>query len=96
MKCAYTALSLAIHCMFVMYSHTLSLSQAEAAVRLWVKCLALTRIVHGNTHWELARCHVQLAKAYLDLRSKYMYCFVCIQQNQLNNMPPLSISTLPM
>ena len=36
-----------------------------------MKCLALSRIVYGDDHWELARSHVMLAKAYLDLHSKY-------------------------
>ena len=81
---------MSLHCAitpFMMYSLPF---QAEAVVRLWVKCLTLTRIVHGNAHWELARCHIQLAKAYLDLHSKYVYTAPCVHvwQNQLNNVPP--------
>lgn len=32
------------------------------------KCLALNRILHGAGHWKLARCHANLAEAYLDLK----------------------------
>lgn len=47
-----------------------TLTQAEKAVKLWTKCAALSRVVYGDTHWEWAKCHIHLAKAYLDLRSK--------------------------
>lgn len=33
-----------------------------------IRCMALARIVHGESHWVLAKMHVQLAKAYLDFR----------------------------
>ena len=39
-------------------------------MKLWIKCAALSRVVYGDTHWEWAKCHIHLAKAYLDLRSK--------------------------
>lgn len=35
-----------------------------------IRCTALTRIVHGDGHWKMARAHVNLAAAYLDHKSK--------------------------
>uniref|UniRef100_K1RC16 Tetratricopeptide repeat protein 23 n=1 Tax=Magallana gigas TaxID=29159 RepID=K1RC16_MAGGI len=35
------------------------------------KCLALNRILHGAGHWKLARCHANLAEAYLDLKRNF-------------------------
>ncbi len=33
-----------------------------------IRCTALARIVHGDAHWVLAKTHIQLAAAYLELR----------------------------
>lgn len=39
-----------------------------AALDSCIRCTALARIVHGDSHWLLAKTHIQLAKAYLDLK----------------------------
>ena len=33
-----------------------------------IRCTALARIVYGDAHWMLARAHIQLAQAYLQLK----------------------------
>ena len=33
-----------------------------------VRCIALSRIVHGDSHWRLAKAHLQLARTYLELK----------------------------
>lgn len=33
-----------------------------------IRCTALARIVYGDFHWVLAKAHIQLGKAYLDLK----------------------------
>ena len=37
-----------------------------------IRCVALARIVHGDDHWILAKMHIQLGHAYLQLRGTYM------------------------
>ena len=37
-----------------------------------IRCIALARIVHGQNHWMLAKTHIQLGKAYLEIEG--MYC----------------------
>lgn len=39
--------------------------QQSVAVESWVRCTALARIVHGDTHWMLGLTHTQLAQQYL-------------------------------
>ncbi|XP_029808544.1 tetratricopeptide repeat protein 23 isoform X2 [Suricata suricatta] len=39
----------------------------EQAVRELARCVALTRICYGDSHWKLAEAHVNLAKGYLQL-----------------------------
>lgn len=46
------------------------LLQVDKVITELTKCLALNRILHGAGHWKLARCHANLAEAYLDLKSK--------------------------
>ena len=38
------------------------------AIELWIRCTALASIVHGDTHWVFAKTHVQLAKAYQQMK----------------------------
>lgn len=47
--------------------HFISEKKAEPAIQCWVRATALSRIVHGDDHWEFAKCHIQLGKAYLEL-----------------------------
>ena len=35
-------------------------------LKCWVRANALARIVYGQSHWVLAKTHVQLGKTYLD------------------------------
>ena len=47
----------------------------------WVQCIALSRIVHGDTHWVLAKAHIQLGRAYLELKGDdeiFVYTIVYI------------------
>ena len=37
-------------------------------MRSLVRCLALTRIVHGDDSWRRAHIHSELATAYLELQ----------------------------
>lgn len=46
------------------------LLQVDKVITELTRCLALNRILHGAGHWKLARCHANLAEAYLDLKSK--------------------------
>lgn len=39
-----------------------------AALESCIRCTALARIVHGDSHWMLAKTHILLAKAYLELK----------------------------
>ena len=34
----------------------------------WIRSTALARIVHGDVHWVLAKMHIQLARAYQQLK----------------------------
>ncbi|XP_070178706.1 tetratricopeptide repeat protein 23-like isoform X4 [Littorina saxatilis] len=45
-----------------------SLKKADRAIKEYTRCIALTRIVHGDHHWLLAKSHVDLGEAYLDLK----------------------------
>lgn len=47
------------------------LLQVDKVITELTKCLALNRILHGAGHWKLARCHANLAEAYLDLKGKH-------------------------
>ncbi|XP_047592334.1 tetratricopeptide repeat protein 23 isoform X1 [Lutra lutra] len=40
----------------------------KQAVRELVRCVALTRICYGDSHWKLAEAHVNLAQGYLQLK----------------------------
>ncbi|XP_034523817.1 tetratricopeptide repeat protein 23 isoform X2 [Ailuropoda melanoleuca] len=40
----------------------------KQAVRELVRCVALTRICYGDSHWKLAEAHVHLAQGYLQLK----------------------------
>ncbi|XP_077618496.1 tetratricopeptide repeat protein 23 isoform X2 [Crocuta crocuta] len=42
--------------------------QYEQAIRELVRCMALTRICYGDSHWKLAEAHVNLAQGYLQLK----------------------------
>ncbi|KAL5020176.1 hypothetical protein ScPMuIL_003068 [Solemya velum] len=42
--------------------------KVDKSIHEWVRCLALSRIVYGDSHWRLAQSHVQLAQAYLNLK----------------------------
>ncbi|XP_067653801.1 tetratricopeptide repeat protein 23-like isoform X1 [Haliotis asinina] len=44
------------------------LKKADKAIKEYVTCTALARIVYGNNHWKFAASHVDLAEAYLDLK----------------------------
>ncbi|KAK7497857.1 hypothetical protein BaRGS_00010991 [Batillaria attramentaria] len=44
------------------------LKKADRAIHEYIRCTALTRIVHGSNHWKLAESHVDLGEAYLDLK----------------------------
>ncbi|GAB5572199.1 tetratricopeptide repeat protein 23 isoform X3 [Prionailurus iriomotensis] len=46
----------------------LSMNRYEQAVRELVRCMALTRICYGDSHWKLAEAHVNLAQGYLQLK----------------------------
>ncbi|XP_062513612.1 tetratricopeptide repeat protein 23-like [Corticium candelabrum] len=46
--------------------------QGHFAVRSLVRCLALTRIVHGDDSWRRAHIHSELATAYLELQDMPM------------------------
>lgn len=47
-------------------------SQYEQAVRELVRCMALTRICYGDSHWKLAEAHVNLAQGYLQLKGEFI------------------------
>ena len=49
------------------------LLQVDKAIHEYIRCTALNRIVHGNHHWKLARSHVELGEAYLDLKGEWLY-----------------------
>ena len=38
------------------------------AIEHWIRSTALARIVHGDVHWVLAKTHIQLARAYQQLK----------------------------
>lgn len=40
----------------------------KQAIRELVRCVALTRICYGDSHWKLAEAHVNLARGYLQLQ----------------------------
>ncbi|XP_036734611.2 tetratricopeptide repeat protein 23 isoform X1 [Manis pentadactyla] len=40
----------------------------KQAVQELVRCVALTRICYGDSHWKLAEAHVNLARGYLQLQ----------------------------
>ncbi|XP_012619992.1 tetratricopeptide repeat protein 23 isoform X4 [Microcebus murinus] len=40
----------------------------KQAIQELVRCVALTRICYGDTHWKLAEAHVNLAQGYLQLK----------------------------
>lgn len=39
-------------------------STSEEAVRERIRCVAFTRILHGDCHWQLAKAYSKLAQAY--------------------------------
>lgn len=43
-------------------------TQNSKALREYIRCTVLSRIIHGDGHWKLARAYVDLACAYLDLK----------------------------
>nr|XP_051678931.1 tetratricopeptide repeat protein 23 isoform X6 [Oryctolagus cuniculus] len=45
-----------------------SSQEYKQAVRELVRCLALTRICYGDSHWKLAEAHINLAQGYLQLK----------------------------
>ncbi|XP_070352352.1 tetratricopeptide repeat protein 23 isoform X3 [Equus asinus] len=45
-----------------------SSQEYKQAIRELVRCVALTRICYGNSHWKLAEAHVNLAQGYLQLK----------------------------
>ncbi|XP_006872211.1 PREDICTED: tetratricopeptide repeat protein 23-like, partial [Chrysochloris asiatica] len=45
-----------------------SSQQYKQAVHELVRCVALTRICYGDSHWKLAEAHVNLAQGYLQLK----------------------------
>lgn len=40
----------------------------DLAIEYWIRSTALARIVHGDFHWVLAKTHIQLARAYQQLK----------------------------
>ncbi|XP_037365953.1 tetratricopeptide repeat protein 23 isoform X2 [Talpa occidentalis] len=40
----------------------------KEAIQELVRCMALTRICYGDSHWKLAEAHVNLAQGYLQLK----------------------------
>ncbi|MBW02062.1 Tetratricopeptide repeat protein 23, partial [Eschrichtius robustus] len=42
--------------------------QYKQALQELVRCVALTRICYGDSHWKLAEAHVNLAQGYLQLK----------------------------
>ncbi len=45
-------------------------------VDCWSRSIPLARIVHGDTHWILAKAHIQLGRAYLLFKGYLvMKCF---------------------
>ncbi|XP_059952885.1 tetratricopeptide repeat protein 23 isoform X2 [Mesoplodon densirostris] len=40
----------------------------KQALQELMRCVALTRICYGDSHWKLAKAHVNLAQAYLQLK----------------------------
>ncbi|KAK2491984.1 hypothetical protein MC885_011367, partial [Smutsia gigantea] len=40
----------------------------KQAIQELVRCIALTRICYGDSHWKLAEAHVNLAQGYLQLK----------------------------
>lgn len=47
-------------------------SQYEQAIRELVRCMALSRICYGDSHWKLAEAHVNLAQGYLQLKGEFI------------------------
>lgn len=47
-----------------------SSQEYKQAVRELVRCLALTRICYGDSHWKLAEAHINLAQGYLQLKGE--------------------------
>uniref|UniRef100_A0A9L0S0Q8 Tetratricopeptide repeat domain 23 n=1 Tax=Equus caballus TaxID=9796 RepID=A0A9L0S0Q8_HORSE len=45
-----------------------SSQEYKQAIHELVRCVALTRICYGNSHWKLAEAHVNLAQGYLQLK----------------------------
>ncbi|XP_058398336.1 tetratricopeptide repeat protein 23 isoform X1 [Diceros bicornis minor] len=45
-----------------------SSQEYKQAVHELVRCVALTRICYGDSHWKLAEAHVNLAQGYLQLK----------------------------
>lgn len=45
-------------------------AQFDACIQDLVRCVALTRLVYGMGHLNLAQAHVRLAKAYLRFKGK--------------------------
>lgn len=37
-----------------------------------MRCVALTRICYGDSHWKLAEAHVNLAQGYLQLKGEFL------------------------
>lgn len=43
----------------------------ERAVSECIRCVALSRILHGDNHWKLAKAHSKLSQAYLEQGGQY-------------------------
>lgn len=43
----------------------------ERAVSDCIRCVALSRILHGDNHWKLAKAHSKLSQAYLEQGGQY-------------------------
>ena len=59
--------------------------QIEKAIKEFIRCTALARIVHGDGHWKLARSYVNLGEGYLDLKGIYD-TFVFILPFEINDL----------
>lgn len=48
-----------------------SSSQYKKAIQERVRCVALTRICYGDSHWKQAEAYVNLAQGYLQLKGEH-------------------------
>ena len=56
----------------------------EESVQERVRCVALSRIVYGDCHWQLGKAYAKLAQAYLELRGRSV--MLTVQQFKMDDV----------